>query len=74
MHVLVGDMRWTSREVCWQAGEQHASAHTQGVAVRDVKLENMLLTRPRGDRRSLLKICDFGYSKVTACQPCCMQA
>ncbi|KAL3149981.1 hypothetical protein ABBQ38_013337 [Trebouxia sp. C0009 RCD-2024] len=40
--------------------------HRKGVAVRDVKLENMLLTRPRGDRRSLLKICDFGYSKHDA--------
>ena len=31
-----------------------------GVVNRDIKLENTLLN---GDRRALLKICDFGYSK-----------
>lgn len=31
-----------------------------GVVNRDIKLENTLLN---GDRRPLLKICDFGYSK-----------
>ena len=40
----------------------------QGVAVRDLKLENILLDRA-GSVRPLLKICDFGYSKVTACLP-----
>lgn len=33
----------------------------QGVANRDIKLENTLLD---GSLRPLLKICDFGYSKV----------
>lgn len=33
----------------------------QGVANRDMKLENSLLT---GHAKPLLKICDFGYSKV----------
>ena len=33
----------------------------QGVASRDIKLENTLLD---GSPRPLLKICDFGYSKV----------
>ena len=33
----------------------------QGVANRDIKLENTLLD---GSPRPLLKICDFGYSKV----------
>lgn len=35
----------------------------QGVASRDIKLENTLLD---GSPRPLLKICDFGYSKVRA--------
>ncbi len=34
----------------------------QGVANRDIKLENTLLD---GSPRPLLKICDFGYSKVS---------
>ena len=33
----------------------------QGVANRDIKLENTLLD---GTARPLIKICDFGYSKV----------
>ena len=33
----------------------------QGVASRDIKLENTLLD---GSPRPLLKICDFGYSKA----------
>ena len=33
----------------------------QGVANRDIKLENTLLD---DSERPLLKICDFGYSKV----------
>ena len=36
----------------------------QGVANRDIKLENTLLD---GSPRPLLKICDFGYSKVPQC-------
>ena len=36
----------------------------QGVANRDLKLENLLLDRDgRDGTRPLLKICDFGYSK-----------
>lgn len=36
----------------------------QGVANRDLKLENLLLHKDvRNSRRPLLKICDFGYSK-----------
>lgn len=38
---------------------------SQGVANRDLKLENLLLDRDGSDStRPLLKICDFGYSKV----------
>jgi serine/threonine protein kinase len=36
----------------------------QGVANRDIKLENTLLD---GSPRPLVKICDFGYSKVRFC-------
>ena len=44
----------------------------QGVANRDIKLENTLLD---GSPRPLLKICDFGYSKVCAlrCTPAALQ-
>lgn len=34
---------------------------SQGVANRDVKLENTLLV---STARPLIKLCDFGYSKV----------
>ncbi len=34
----------------------------QGVANRDIKLENTLLD---STTRPLIKICDFGYSKVS---------
>ncbi|KAK9813840.1 hypothetical protein WJX73_001401 [Symbiochloris irregularis] len=37
--------------------------HQMGVANRDLKLENLLLDRDHNNRRPLLKICDFGYSK-----------
>ncbi len=38
----------------------------QGISSRDLKLENLLLDRDGHDgTRPLLKICDFGYSKVT---------
>jgi len=40
---------------------KHASAMLQGVANRDVKLENTLLV---SSARPLIKLCDFGYSKV----------
>ena len=35
----------------------------QGVANRDLKPENLLLDKVGGNRRPLLKICDFGYAK-----------
>lgn len=35
----------------------------QGVANRDIKLENTLLD---GTTRPLIKICDFGYSKASS--------
>ena len=37
--------------------------HQMGVASRDIKLENTLLD---GGQWPLLKICDFGYSKVSS--------
>ena len=39
------------------------AATPQGVANRDIKLENTLLD---GSPRPLVKICDFGYSKVSS--------
>lgn len=39
--------------------------HSRGVANRDLKLENLLLDTA-DEARPLLKICDFGYSKVGA--------
>ena len=45
--------------------------HVQGVANRDLKLENLLLDRDGAGSRPLLKICDFGYSKVAhTCADC----
>lgn len=35
----------------------------QGVANRDIKLDNLLLQPIPGLARPLLKVCDFGYSK-----------
>ena len=35
----------------------------QGVANRDLKLENLLTDQDMHGKRPLLKICDFGYSK-----------
>ena len=42
------------------------SLECQGVANRDIKLENTLLD---GTTRPLIKICDFGYSKVCLIPP-----
>lgn len=40
------------------------------VVNRDLKLENLLLRKGRSEQAyPLLKVCDFGYSKV--CNPCC---
>eukprot|EP01026_Neomeris_dumetosa_P027942 TRINITY_DN2266_c0_g1_i1.p1 TRINITY_DN2266_c0_g1~~TRINITY_DN2266_c0_g1_i1.p1 ORF type:complete len:359 (-),score=38.18 TRINITY_DN2266_c0_g1_i1:287-1363(-) len=36
--------------------------HRRGVAIRDIKLENILLHQT-ADQRLILKVCDFGYSK-----------
>ncbi len=38
----------------------HQQTNPQGVASRDIKLENTLLD---GSPRPLIKVCDFGYSK-----------
>ena len=45
--------------------EAYKCLQMQGISSRDLKLENLLLDRDgRDGTRPLLKICDFGYSKV----------
>ena len=48
---------------------RHAFRPVQGVASRDIKLENTLLD---GSPRPLLKICDFGYSKAGQPKHACL--
>ena len=49
---------------CYCDATHRVPIAVQGVANRDIKLENTLLD---GSPRPLVKICDFGYSKV--CKP-----
>jgi serine/threonine-protein kinase len=53
----------TAVEYVMQACEGLASAHVNGVVHRDVKPENLFLTRQAGNIE-LIKILDFGISKV----------
>lgn len=60
--------RWTKSvhpAQCPQVAED--LSRVQGVANRDVKLENTLLV---SSARPLIKLCDFGYSKVQSPFPC----
>jgi hypothetical protein len=43
--------------------DPNATKNPQGVANRDIKLDNLLLQPLQGLPRPLLKVCDFGYSK-----------
>lgn len=52
-----GEARWFFQQLI--VGLDYC--HQMGVASRDIKLENTLLD---GGPWPLLKICDFGYSKV----------
>ncbi|KAI7842253.1 hypothetical protein COHA_003894 [Chlorella ohadii] len=45
-----------------------AWCHSQGIHHRDVKLENLLLSRPAREQACLLKLCDFGFSKDAVAQ------
>ena len=47
--------------ICSQCMISRHHSNLQGVANRDIKLENTLLD---STTRPLIKICDFGYSKV----------
>lgn len=49
------------------AVSQQGADIMQGVCHRDLKLENVLLA---GDHAPLVKICDFGYSKVRSVKCC----
>ncbi|PRW60419.1 serine threonine- kinase [Chlorella sorokiniana] len=44
-----------------------AWCHSQGIHHRDVKLENLLLSRPASEG-SVLKLCDFGFSRDAVAQ------
>ena len=50
-------------EYAFQACEALASAHANGIVHRDVKPENLFLARLL-DGRSIIKVLDFGISKV----------
>jgi serine/threonine-protein kinase SRK2 len=60
MHVLMRRMQKHCSGACL-ADRAEPICCLQGVANRDIKLENALLD---SNPRPLLKICDFGYSKV----------
>lgn len=50
---------------CLHSRHAVTTMHTcVGVANRDIKLENCLLHNEEGLPHPLLKLCDFGYSKV----------
>lgn len=52
---------------CSRSNDAVLTMHTcVGVANRDIKLENCLLHNEEGLPHPLLKLCDFGYSKVRA--------
>ena len=57
------DARRSQKDVQMQLFGSKRPLHVQGVANRDVKLENTLLV---SSARPLIKLCDFGYSKVQA--------
>ncbi len=42
----------------------HSTVFPQGVALRDIKLENTLLAIKEPGMLPSIKLCDFGYSKV----------
>lgn len=50
-------------EYVLQAGEAIAEAHALGIVHRDLKPANLFLTR-RADRSALVKVLDFGLSKM----------
>lgn len=45
---------------CSKTDRQHCLSYRMGIANRDIKLENILLSSP--EYKPLLKMCDFGYS------------
>ena len=59
---MAGDYISVLNDTCFVADDVWLM---QGVCHRDLKLENTLLDGRPAPR---LKICDFGYSKVTCCR------
>jgi eukaryotic-like serine/threonine-protein kinase len=59
----------TAVDYVMQACEGLASAHALGIVHRDIKPENLFLTTPAPGAPSVIKLLDFGISKVDLTMP-----
>eukprot|EP00798_Chlamydomonas_sp_ICE-L_P008234 gene8234-1500_t len=65
LNLLVDEKRLNETRARWYMQQLILAvdySHQNGIAVRDIKLENCLLHTPEGSKDSVLKICDFGFS------------